>query len=71
MKLEAYQGRAARALLLGKGQTYIYLHLLIDAVVHNQAVRQPDSMRLHWMASHIGIITNIGVVEVSNSVLPS
>lgn len=32
-------------------------------------MRQPDSVRLHRMASDVGIVANIGIVEVSNSLL--
>jgi hypothetical protein len=49
--------------------TYVYFHLLVDSVVHNQAMGQPDSMRLHGMPSNVGIISNIRVVEVRNSFL--
>jgi hypothetical protein len=46
--------------------THIDFHPLINAIVHNQAVRQPDSMRLHRMACNIGIVTDVGVIKVSN-----
>lgn len=49
--------------------TYIDFHLGIYSIVHNQAVRQPDSVRLHRMASNVGIIPDIRVVEVGNPLL--
>ena len=49
--------------------TYINLHLLVDTVVHDQAMRQPNSMRLHRMPSDIRIISDIRIVEVSDSLL--
>jgi hypothetical protein len=48
---------------------YINLHLLVDTVIHDQAMGQPDAMRLHWVASDVCIISNVGVVEVRNSLL--
>jgi hypothetical protein len=47
--------------------TYVDFHLLVDAIIHNQTVSKPDSMRLHRMTSDVGIISNIGVVEVCHS----
>jgi len=44
-------------------------HVLISAIVHDQAVGQPDSVRLHGMASDVGVVSNIGVVEVCNPLL--
>lgn len=52
-----------------KRPTYVYFHLLINSIVHNQAVRQPNSVRLHGMARNIGIIPDIGIVEVGNPFL--
>jgi hypothetical protein len=49
--------------------THINLHLLVHAIVHDQAMRQPNSMRFHGMASDISIISNIRVVEVRDSLL--
>ena len=48
---------------------YIDFHFLINTVVHNQAMSQPNTMRLHRMTSDVGIIANIRVVEVRNSLL--
>lgn len=52
-----------------EGLPYIDFHLLVDTIVHDQAMRQPNTMRLHGMASNVGIIANIRVVEVGDSVL--
>jgi hypothetical protein len=49
--------------------THINLHLLVDAIVHDQAMRQPNSMRFHGMPGDISIISNIGIVEVCNPLL--
>jgi hypothetical protein len=49
--------------------TYVDFHLRIYPIVHNQAVRQPYSVRLHRMASDVGIVPNIGIVEVGNPLL--
>jgi hypothetical protein len=46
--------------------TYIDFHLLVEVVLHDETVRQANSMRLHGMASHVGIIANIGVIEVGD-----
>lgn len=48
---------------------YVDFHLLVDPIVHDQAVRQPNAMGLHRMTSNVGIVSHIGVVEVSNSLL--
>jgi hypothetical protein len=49
--------------------TYIDLHLLVNTIVHNQAMRQSNAVGLHWMASDISIIANVGVIEVGNPLL--
>jgi hypothetical protein len=46
------------------GGTYIDFHLLVAAVVHNQAVGNPNSMGFHGMAGDVGVIAHIGIVEV-------
>lgn len=51
-------------LCLGLEGAHIDLHLLEQVVLHDQAVRQADSMRLHWMSSGVSIVSNVGVVEV-------
>lgn len=47
--------------------TYVDLHFVINAIVHDQTMSQPDSVRLHGMSSHVGIVADIRVVEVGNS----
>ena len=47
-------------------EPYIDFHLLVQVVLHDETVRQANSMRLHGMASHVGIVTNIGVVEIGD-----
>lgn len=49
--------------------TYINLHFLIHAIVHDQAMRQAYAMRLHRMARDIGVVANIRVVEIGHPVL--
>ena len=49
--------------------TYIYLHLLVGPIVHNQAVGQPYAMRLHGMACDICIVSDIRIVEVRDLLL--
>jgi pyoverdine/dityrosine biosynthesis protein Dit1 len=49
--------------------SYIDFHLLVDTVVHDQAVRQAYAMRLHRMTGDICVVSNIGVVEVCDSFL--
>lgn len=44
--------------------TYVYLELLVEAIVHNQAVGHAYAVRLHGMASDVGIVAHIRVVEV-------
>lgn len=38
---------------------YVDLHLLINAIVHDQTVCQAYAMRLHRMASDVGVISDI------------
>lgn len=47
-------------------ETYINLHLLVHAIIHNQAMRQPDAMGFHGMTSDIGKVSYIGVIEISD-----
>ena len=49
--------------------TYIYFHILVQAIIHDETMSEPDSMRLHWMASGIGIVSNVRVIEVGNTLL--
>jgi len=51
------------------GLTYIYFHLLVKTIIHDQAVGHPYPVRFHRMASHIGIIAHIRVVEVGDAFL--
>lgn len=46
--------------------THVNLHLLVQVVLHYQAMREPDPMRLHGMASDIGVVSNVGIVEVGD-----
>lgn len=44
--------------------THVDLHFLVAAIVHNQAMRDPDAVRLHGMAGNVCVIAHIGIVEV-------
>jgi hypothetical protein len=44
--------------------TYVDFHLGVETVVHDQTVRHPYTVRLHRVPRYVGIIANIGVVEV-------
>jgi len=44
--------------------TYIYFHLLIQTVVHYQAVSDSYSVRFHGMPSDVCIIAHVRIVEV-------
>lgn len=50
-------------------RTHVDLEELVDAVVHYQTVGQPDSVRLHRVPRNIGIVPNIRVVEVGDTLL--
>lgn len=39
--------------------THIDFEISVDVVVHDQTVGEPDSVRLHGMARHVGIISNV------------
>ena len=49
--------------------TYIDLHLLVQAVVHDQAVSHSNPVWLHRMPRNIGIIAHVGIVKVGDSLL--
>jgi hypothetical protein len=61
-----YEIQLERCLL---SHTHINLHFLINSIVHDQAMRQSYSVRLHRMARNVGIISNIRVVEICDSLL--
>jgi len=44
--------------------TYIYFHLLVQTVVHYQAVSDSYSVRFHGMSSDVCIIAHVRIVEV-------
>ena len=50
-------------------QTYVNFHLLIQAIVHNQAVSHSNPVRFHGMPRNIGIIAHVRIVEVGNCLL--
>ena len=62
-------GHARSNRLIEREPTYIDFHVLIERVIHDKTMSQPNSMRLHWMSSNIGIIAYIGVVKVGNAFL--
>ena len=39
--------------------TYVYLHLRVQVVVHDQAVGHPYAVRLHRMASNISVVPDV------------
>lgn len=47
-------------------QTHIDFHLLVKAIIHDQAVCHSYAMRLHGMSSIISVISNIRVVKVGD-----
>jgi hypothetical protein len=49
-----------------KAITYVDLHLLVEVVLHDETVRQTNTMRLHGVTSHIGIVSNVGIVEIGH-----
>lgn len=53
----------------GEPATDIDLEIFVDIVVHDQAVRQSDSVWLHRVTSDICIVANIRVVKVGNLLL--
>jgi hypothetical protein len=50
----------------GEKAPYVNLHLLVQAIVHHQTVGHPDAVRLHRMTRDVGVVANIGVVEVGD-----
>ena len=51
---------------VSSGNAYVDFHLFVQAIVHHQAVRHPDAMGLHRVPRDVGIVANIGVVEVGD-----
>lgn len=49
----------------GCSGTYVDFHVLVEAVVHDQAMSHSNTMRLHWMACTIVVVTHIGYLMVS------
>ena len=49
--------------------TYVDLHFLIQAVIHDQAVSHSYAVRFHWMPRNIGIVAHVRIVEVRNGLL--
>lgn len=52
-------------------ESHVYLHLLVQSIVHNQAVRHAYPVRLHRVTRYVGIVSNIRVVEVSDLLVGS
>lgn len=50
-------------------QTYVDLHLVIQAVVHDETVAHTDTMWLHGVSRAIVVVANVLVVEVSDAFL--
>lgn len=50
----------------GNSKSNIYFHLLIESVVHNQAMSHSDPVRLHWMTGNVSIIADIRVIKVGD-----
>lgn len=71
-KLAVPMGRASSHVTLNEvifldSATYVNLHLLVKAIVHYQAMGHSYAMWFHRVSCDIGIIANIGVVEIRNS----
>jgi hypothetical protein len=41
------------------GASYVYLHLGVETVVHDQTMRHPYAVRLHRVPRYVGIVANI------------
>lgn len=63
------RGKRMRAHIAQPFQTHIDFHLLIQAVVHNQAVSHSNPVRFHGMPRNIGIVAHVRIVEVRNGLL--
>ena len=48
------------------GLAHVDLHLLVQAIIHDQGVGHSDAMRLHGVTSVVGIVSDVRVVEVSD-----
>lgn len=68
-KEERRDGKRQRVLLSRSGfvSTHENLHVLVQAVVHNEGVAHPNSGRLHRMTWAIMVVANVGIEEVTNS----
>jgi len=50
-------------------KTHVDLHLLVQAIVHDQAVGHSNAVWLHGMSRDIGVVSDIRVIEVSDFLL--
>lgn len=64
IQVEEYGGDRNR-----EPETDVNFEIFVDIVVHDQAVRQPNSVWLHRVTSDICIVANIRVVEIGNLLL--
>lgn len=49
-----------------ENQTHVNLHLLVQAIVHDQTVGHPYTMRLHRMTRNVGIVSHVRIIKVGN-----
>jgi hypothetical protein len=50
----------------GRAATYIYFHLFVQASVEDEAMRNPNTVRLHRVSRGVRKVAHVRVVEVSN-----
>ena len=45
---------------------YVDFHLLVQTIVHDQAMSHSNAVWFHRMACDVGIVSNIRIIEVSD-----
>ena len=47
--------------------TYVYFHLFVKLIVHDQTMSHSYPMGFHRMSSDIGIVTHVRIVKVCHA----
>jgi hypothetical protein len=53
-------------LVLGSRFGAVDFQVLVEAVVHDERVSHADAMGLHWVASVVGVVSDVTIVEIGH-----
>jgi hypothetical protein len=65
-EIDIFVGVELGHLVLGGGLCAVDLQVLVETVVHDEGVRHTNTVWLHGVASVVGIVADIAVVEVGD-----